>query len=103
MHPAFKDLHKKFPVASYRLYNKLVRILSALGYWSPVFCDVSFLPGIVLPFLKAVPNDDLLVFELVMSLLVQWMQVWFEAHPAEPLSVCLAIDQILAAEDPRLA
>ena len=103
VHPAFKDLHKRFPVSSYRLYNKLVRILSALGYWSPVFCDVSFLPNIVLPLLKAIPNDDLVVFELVMSLIVQWMQVWFEAHPAESLLVCNSIEQILSAEDPRLA
>ena len=103
VNPAFKDLHKRFPVPSYRLYNKLVRILSALGYWSPVFCDVTFLPQIVYHFIKAIPNDDLVVFETVMSLLVQWMQVWFEAHPAEPLSVCLAVEQILAAEDPRLA
>ena len=73
VHPAFKDLHKRFPVASYRLYNKLVRILSALGHWSPVMLDVTFLPQIVFTFLKVIPNDDLLVFELIMSLIVQWM------------------------------
>ena len=84
------------------MYNKLVRILSALGHWSPVFCDISFLPAIVLPFLKVIPNDDLFVFELIMSLIIQWMQVWFESHPAEPLSICLAVEQILSAEDPRL-
>lgn len=102
VHPAFKDLHKRYPVASQRVYNKLVRILSALGYWSPVFSDVTFLPAIVHHFLKQVPSDDLAVFELVMSLIVQWMQVWFEAHPAEPLSICLAIEQIVSSEDPRL-
>ena len=30
------------------------------------------------------------------------MQVWFESYPAEPLSICTAIEQIVAAEDPRL-
>lgn len=44
VHPVFKDLHKRFPVSSYRLYNKLVRIMSALGHWSPIFLDVSFMP-----------------------------------------------------------
>ena len=44
VHPVYKDLHKRFPVASYRQYNKLVRILSALGHWSPVFLDVTYLP-----------------------------------------------------------
>ena len=44
IHPAFKDLHKRLSVASYRQYNKLVRILSALAHWSPVFVDVSYMP-----------------------------------------------------------
>ena len=37
-----------------------------------------------------------------MSLIVQWMQVWFEAYPAEPLAICDAIDQIINLEDQRL-
>ena len=103
VHPVFKDLHKRFPVSSYRLYNKLVRIMSALGHWSPIFLDVSYMPQIVFPFLKVIPNDDLFVFELIMSVIVQWMQVWFESYPAEPHSICLAIGQILQMEEPRLA
>jgi hypothetical protein len=85
VHPAFKKLHKRFPVDSYRAYNKLVRILSAIGHWSPIFIEVEYLPQIVFPFLKIIPNDDLFVFELIMSLIVQWMQVWFETYPAEPV------------------
>ena len=54
------------------------------------------------PFLKVIPNDDLVVFELIVSLIVQWMQVWFEAYPAEPLSVCMAVEQIVQLEDLRL-
>ena len=50
-----------------------------------------------------IPNDDLFVFELIMSLIVQWMQVWFEAYPAEPHSICLAVEEILCAEEPKLA
>jgi hypothetical protein len=70
VHPAFKTLHKRFPVDSYRFYNKLVRILSAIGHWSPIFIEVEYLPQIVFPFLKIIPNDDLFVFELLMSLIV---------------------------------
>ena len=79
-----------------------MRILSAIAHWSPVFGDVKFLPQIVFPFLKVIPNDDLFVFELIVSLIVQWMQVWFEAHPGEPLAICMAVEQIVGAEDPRL-
>ena len=44
VHPAFKSLHRRFPVDSYRLYNKLVRILSVIGHWSPIFLEVDWLP-----------------------------------------------------------
>jgi hypothetical protein len=73
IHPVFKFLHKKYPIAEHRLYNKLVRTLSTLGNWSPIFLDVEYLPSIVFPFIKVIPNDDLMVFELVMALIVQYM------------------------------
>ena len=87
VHPAFKTLHKRYPIDSARLYNKLVRIMSALGHWSPIFLDVDFFPSIVFPFIKLIPNDDLFVFEIIMSLICQWMQVWFEHYPSEPLAI----------------
>jgi hypothetical protein len=73
VHPALKNLHKKYPINSYRLYNKLIRTLSALGYWCPIFLDVEYLPSIIFPFIKVIPNDDLLVFEIVMALIMQYM------------------------------
>lgn len=47
-----------------------MRILSVLAYWSPIFAEVDFMPTIVIAFLKIIPNDDLLVVELVMALIV---------------------------------
>ena len=74
VHPAFKTLHRRYPITQNRQYNKLVRTLSALGNWCPVFAadNVEFLPQMVFPFIKVIPNDDLLVFELVMALIVQY-------------------------------
>jgi len=79
-----------------------VRILSALAHWSPIFLQVEYLPQIVFPFLKVIPNDDLYVFELIMALIVQWMQVWFEQYPAEPVSVLEAVETVIEQEDPAL-
>ena len=70
VHPVFKHLYKKYPIGQHRLYNKLVRTLSCLGSWCPIFYDVEYLPQIVFPFIKVIPNDDLLVFETVMALIV---------------------------------
>lgn len=91
VHPSFKSLSKRLPVESTRLYNKLVRILSALASWSPIFAEVEYLPTTVLALLKIIPNDDLYALELVMSLIVQWMQVWFETYPCEPAAVIGAV------------
>jgi len=102
VHPAYKSLHKKYPISSYKLYNKLVRTLSALGFWCPVFLDVDYFPSVVFPFIKVIPNDDLLVFELIMALVVQWMQNWFENYPAEPVLTLQAVEEILEHEDPKL-
>lgn len=103
VHPNFKNLHKRLNVESSRVYNKLVRLFSAVSYWSPIFAEVDFMPRLMLPFIKLISTDDLLVFEIILSLIVQWMQVWFEAFPSEPASVVQAIDHIVRTEDPRLS
>ncbi len=56
----------------------------------------------VFPFIKVIPNDDLLVFEIILALIIQYQQVWYEGYPAEPLVVLGAVDQILELEDPKL-
>ena len=77
--------------------------MSALGHWSPIFLDVNFLPAIVFPFIKVIPGDDLFVFEIIMSLICQWMQVWFEHYPSEPFAILQPVEQLLEIEEPRLA
>ena len=64
-HPAYTDLYKRFEVKSSRLYNKLVRILSALSYWCPFFKQVTYLPELVFPFVQLIKNDDLVLFEVL--------------------------------------
>ena len=54
------------------------------------------------PFIKIIPNDDLLVFELVLALIMQYQQAWYEGYPAEPLVVLNAVEQIIEKEDPKL-
>ena len=102
IHPSFKTLSKRFSVETARVYNKLVRILSALAHWSPIFAEVEYLPVVVLAVIKAVPNDDLYALELVMTLIVQWMQVWFEAYPCEPTAIISAVESLIASQEPRI-
>ena len=69
--------------------------MSALANWSPIFAEVEYLPAIVLSLLKIIPNDDLYALELIMSLIVQWMQVWFETYPSEPVAVVGAVESLI--------
>lgn len=71
IHPNFTNLDERFPVKSAHNFNKLVRILSALAYWCPVFAEIDYLPQIVYPFVKIIKNDDLILFEVVMSFFMQ--------------------------------
>lgn len=56
----------------------------------------------VFPFIKCIQNDDLLVFELILSVIVQFQQTWYEGYPAEPLVPLQAIEAIIQSEDPKL-
>jgi len=71
IHPSLLNLDQKFPLKSAHKFNKLIRIMSALAHWCPVFGDIDYLPKIVYPFIRFIPNDDLVLFETVMSFFVQ--------------------------------
>ena len=49
--------------------------------------EAEFLPNLVLKLLKLVPHDDLLVLELAIAFIVQFMQTWFETYPGEPVTL----------------
>jgi len=41
--------------------------MSALTAWCPIFAEIDYLPKIVYPFVRVIENDDLVLFETVMS------------------------------------
>jgi hypothetical protein len=56
----------------------------------------------IFPFIKVIPNDDLLVFEIILALITHYQQTWYEGYPAEPIVVLNAIERVLEVEDPKL-
>lgn len=71
-HPAFTELYKRFDIKSQRMYNKLVRVCSALAYWCPLLAEVSYLPELVYPFVQFIKNDDLVLFEVLICFIMQY-------------------------------
>ena len=45
------------------------RVMSALAYWSPIFGEAEFLPMVAFPFVKLFPNNHLICFEFVATVL----------------------------------
>ncbi|EFJ44153.1 hypothetical protein VOLCADRAFT_95633 [Volvox carteri f. nagariensis] len=52
LHPAFKDVQSKLPLANRALAQRLAATLSQLAHWCPVFAESSFLPDLIFPFVK---------------------------------------------------
>ena len=53
------------------------------------------------PFAKLI-GEEILLLEVSMTVIVHWMQSWFECFPAAPVPTMQAIDSIMISEDPEL-
>ncbi|XP_039956189.1 TBC1 domain family member 31 [Bactrocera neohumeralis] len=82
--PIVKQRAKQLPMRDGTLKNALVRIWSCLAHWCPVFAHSKFLPQLIFPFVKLMPRNSLVVFEICVTLLTNHFQMWFELHPLEP-------------------
>ena len=101
-HPALVAYFKKFNKQSQNEFSRTERITSALCYWSSLLSQVEYLHEIVNPFVLVFPGDDLSVFELIMSLILHWMQHWFEFFPSPPVVLLESISNIIKLHTPEL-
>jgi len=99
IHPAFEDLKDKYPIKPLSLFNRLIRILSGIAFWSPVFAQVSYLPQLMFPFAKVIEYDDNVLFEIVLSLLLQWCSGWFVSYPLPPAEYLKLISDLITNVD----
>lgn len=103
VHPAFADLHERYPIQNMRLFQRLRRVLSALAHWSPVFGELPYLPALAFPFVKLFERDDLSAMEAIMTVFLNWGAGWVDTYPHAPMQVLGAVDGLLAYHDPALA
>uniref|UniRef100_A0A8D2AZL5 TBC1 domain family member 31 n=1 Tax=Sciurus vulgaris TaxID=55149 RepID=A0A8D2AZL5_SCIVU len=101
-HVAFLNLQKKYPIKSRKLLRVLQRTLSALAHWSAIFSDTPYLPLLAFPFVKLFQNNQLICFEVVATLIINWCQHWFEYFPNPPINILSTIENILAFHDKEL-
>jgi WD40 repeat protein len=101
-HPSFRDFRLKFPLKSDRAAKSMERILSCLAFWSPIFEDLDYLPSLVFPFVKLFWNDLFSCLEVVITILMNWCQKWWEYYPNPPIELLDMTSQLLSFHDPEL-
>lgn len=101
-HPAYLGIHEKYPIKSRKLLRILQRVLSAMAHWSTIFSEVSYLPLLAFPFVKLFQNNQLIGFEVVATVVINWCQHWFEYFPNPPINLLGMIENILAHHDKEL-
>uniref|UniRef100_A0A9L0S4B8 TBC1 domain family member 31 n=1 Tax=Equus caballus TaxID=9796 RepID=A0A9L0S4B8_HORSE len=102
IHAAFLNLQKNYPIKSRKLLRVLQRTLSALAHWSAIFSDTPYLPLLAFPFVKLFQNNQLICFEVIATLIINWCQHWFEYFPNPPINVLSVVENVLAFHDRTL-
>ncbi|XP_019383664.1 PREDICTED: TBC1 domain family member 31 [Gavialis gangeticus] len=102
IHSAFVDLQKEYPIKSRKLLRVLQRTLSALAHWSAIFGETPYVPLLSFPFVKLFQNNQLICFEVVATVIVNWCQHWFEYFPNPPVNILSMVENILAHHDKEL-
>ncbi|XP_071578389.1 TBC1 domain family member 31 isoform X2 [Temnothorax nylanderi] len=93
---------KSLPLADKSKASLLAMTLDCLLQWCPLLIQSLFLPNFIFPFLMVFQKDPLLAFELILSILLNYCQKWFEYHPLPPLNILGICENILLETDPIL-
>ncbi|CAI2387067.1 unnamed protein product [Moneuplotes crassus] len=99
INPAFEDLRQTYKISSDRIYNKLVKTLSGLANWCPLFAEVAYLPDLVFPFVQTIKHDDNALFEIVLTFLAHFCQLWFEKYPSDPIHLLKTSVEVIIAKE----
>ncbi|KAI9219680.1 hypothetical protein BC828DRAFT_406487 [Blastocladiella britannica] len=103
IHPSLAGFRDTFPIRDPALAETTHRVLSALAHWSPLFAgNVDYLPHLVFPLVKAMGKDPVAAQELVVVVLLNYAQKWWEYFPNPPLEALEFVDDLLARFDPQL-
>ncbi|KFZ45370.1 TBC1 domain family member 31, partial [Antrostomus carolinensis] len=101
-HSAFVNIQNEYPIKSRKLLRVLQRTLSALSHWSAIFAETPYIPLLAFPFVKLFQNNQLICFEVVATVVVNFCQHWFEYFPNPPVNVLSMMENILAHHDKEL-
>ncbi|NXB52265.1 TBC31 protein, partial [Leucopsar rothschildi] len=102
IHSAFINIQKEYPIKSRKLLRVLQRTLSCLAHWSAIFAETPYMPLLAFPFVKLFQNNQMICFEVVATVVVNFCQHWFEYFPNPPVNVLSMMENVLAHHDKEL-
>ncbi|NXE25121.1 TBC31 protein, partial [Ardeotis kori] len=101
-HSAFVNIQNDYPIKSRKLMRVLQRTLSALAHWSAIFAETPYIALLAFPFVKLFQNNQLICFEVVATVVVNFCQHWFEYFPNPPVNILSMMENVLAHHDKEL-
>ncbi|OUM58532.1 hypothetical protein PIROE2DRAFT_16148 [Piromyces sp. E2] len=102
IHPAVINFKKKYPLKIYRVLRSMEKIMSMLCYWSPVFENIDYLPNMIFPFAKIYENDTFTCFEILLTVIINYCQKWWEFYPNPPIECLDMLESLLSYHDKEL-
>ncbi|RNF22482.1 uncharacterized protein Tco025E_03082 [Trypanosoma conorhini] len=101
-HRLVPSLMKPFPLANKKMRSAMESVLSILAWHVPFFAVIHFLPMIVYPFLQVYGDDIQSTVEVVLVVLSNWGQEFFQYYPQHPVALTSLLNQLLRTEDAEL-
>ncbi|XP_043642335.1 TBC1 domain family member 31 [Drosophila teissieri] len=93
---------KKLKIRNDQQRRVVIKIWSCLAQWCKVLAHADFLPHLIFPFVKQMPKNSLVCFELIATLVLNHFQLWFEFHPLPPSNYLAMCENILQHCDEQL-
>ncbi|XP_017070305.1 TBC1 domain family member 31 [Drosophila eugracilis] len=97
-----KNQAKKLKIRNDAQRRAVIKIWSCLSQWCKVLAHADFMPLLIYPFVKQLPKNSLVSFEVVATLILNHFQLWFEFHPLPPSNYLAMCDNILQHCDEEL-
>lgn len=103
LHSCVENYREKFSLCDRKTQKGLIKVVSCIAHWTPMFGYLNYLPKFVFPFLKVTSGDLLMCFEIVATLILNHCQLWFEFAPLQmPYNYFCLIENVLMESDGEL-
>ncbi|BFG04462.1 TBC1 domain family member 31 [Drosophila madeirensis] len=80
----------------------VIKVWGCLSQWCKVIGYADFVPHFIYPFVKQLPKNGLVSFEVVATLILNHFHLWFEFHPLPPSNYLAMCENLLQRCDEKL-